>query len=436
MTAGYIKRVVDAYQGEVRGQSLFATLRAHAPDALQAYKMRVLEQLELETGARLREVVDRLGGDSAPAAAEMVAGEAYGQRLAGKPWAEVLAGFRTRLPPFVRAYDALEAEAEPEDQAALTYLARHERAIAGFVEAELAARPDSMAQILALLANPPSFPDEPEGVEGVQISPLTPAIGAEVLNVDLARPLDDMTFRAIHDALMEHQVIFFRDQDFDHQQHLAFGRRFGALAAHPVAPHIEGYPELMRIHTDENSRHHNGADWHTDLSCEAEPPLGSVLRLRTVPEAGGDTLFSSMYAAYDALSPAMRALLDPLVGIHESRQAFNRTYGAAQITGGRDFPSAEHPVIRTHPVTKRKAIYVNSTYTTKIKGMAQPESDALLGFLFEHVASPAFQCRFTWRANSVAFWDNRCVQHLAIWDYFPHLRSGARVTISGDRPFR
>ena len=262
------------------------------------------------------------------------------------------------------------------------------------------------------------------------ITPVTPMLGAEVSGVDLGAPLDEEIFAALHGALLEHQVLFFRDQHLDPASHVAFGKRFGVLQTHPVAPHIDGYPELMRIHTDRHTARHNGANWHADLSCEPEPPMGSILYLSTVPELGGDTLFASMYAAYNALSAQMQHILEPLTAVHESGGAFRQTYGATQLEQNPDRPSAVHPVVRQHPETGRKALFVNPTYTSHIQELSRLESDALLGFLYAHLAEPRFQCRFSWRANSVAFWDNRCVQHLAIWDYFPQTRSGARVTVA------
>jgi taurine dioxygenase len=188
------------------------------------------------------------------------------------------------------------------------------------------------------------------------------------------------------------------------------------------------------IHADEKSRHVAGEDWHSDVSADAEPPMGSVLYLKQVPEVGGDTLFASMYAAYDALSEPMKSFLIGLTAIHTSAQVYGARARPTRA-GETEFPSAEHPVIRTHPVTKRRGIFVNRGFTTRIRGLTRSESRALLEFLFQHCAEPEFQCRFRWRRNSVAFWDNRCVQHHAVWDYFPATRHGYRVTIQGDRPY-
>ena len=268
----------------------------------------------------------------------------------------------------------------------------------------------------------------------ITVRPLTAAIGAELGNVDLDA-VDDDTFRAIHDALMEHQVIFFRDQDISVEAQKAFGARFGELVAHPNDPGLEGHPEVMIIHADESSNRVAGQQWHTDVSCAQEPPMGSILRLFTVPDVGGDTLFASMYAAYDALSGPMKSLLAGLSAIHDGAPYYrtvNETIGRDE--GAREYPRSQHPVIRTHPVTGRKALYVNSMFTTQIVGLPKDESDAILGFLFRHVARGDFHCRFRWTPNAVAFWDNRVTQHLAVWDYFPHVRSGYRVTIKGERP--
>ncbi len=273
------------------------------------------------------------------------------------------------------------------------------------------------------------------GYETIQVKPLTPTLGAEIAGVDLSRPLGNHQFQEVHDALMAHQVIFFRDQDITRDQHKDFGRLFGELHVHPSAPGPEGHPEILMIHADENSKQVAGHRWHSDVSCDAEPPMGSILRLHTVPETGGDTLFASMYAAYDALSDRMKTYLDGLIAIHDGGPNY---YRRASIDGRqetRTFPRNEHPVIRTHPVTGKKAIFVNPVFTVGVKDVPEDEGDAILRFLYAHTNRPQFQVRFKWRPNSIAFWDNRCVQHIAMWDYFPEVRSGERVTVKGDRPF-
>ncbi len=267
-----------------------------------------------------------------------------------------------------------------------------------------------------------------------QVRPVTPVIGAEVVGLDLD-DVSDSDFRLIHDALMDHCVIFFRDQDISIESQKALGARFGELVAHPNDPGVDGHPEVMPIHADGSSRRVAGEQWHSDVSCDPLPPMGSMLRLHTVPETGGDTLFANMYAAYEALSDRMRAFLDGLTAVHDGGPYYretNRLIG--RDDGGRSYPSAEHPVVRTHPVTGRKALFVNQMFTQYIVGLPAAESRGILALLYEHVTRPDFQCRFRWRKNSVAFWDNRCAQHHAIWDYWPATRSGYRVTIRGEAP--
>jgi taurine dioxygenase len=270
----------------------------------------------------------------------------------------------------------------------------------------------------------------------IEVRPMTPRIGAEIFGVDLAKPLGNQQFQEIHDALMAHQVVFFRDQDMDLDQHKAFGRRFGELHIHPASPGPEGHPEILIIHGDAKSKRVAGEVWHSDVSCDQEPPMGSILHIKTLPEVGGDTLFASMYAAYEALSEPMQQFLAGLTAIHSGEHVYRGRYADRGVNdAGKVFPEAEHPVVRTHPVTRRKGLFVNQGFTTRIKQLKRPESDALLRFLCEHATKPEFHCRFRWRKNSVAFWDNRCVQHQAMWDYYPEVRSGFRVTIKGDKPF-
>jgi taurine dioxygenase len=268
-----------------------------------------------------------------------------------------------------------------------------------------------------------------------RIEPLTPALGAEVHGVDLTRALGDDDVQVLHDALMNHLVLFFRDQPLDLDQLSAFGRRFGSPHTHPSVPDLEGYPGVMAIHTDANSKVYSGRRWHSDVSCDAEPPMGSILHLHEVPDSGGDTLFANMFAAYETLSAPMRGFLANMYAEHVSEPNFRGYYGV-QDEDLRDgaYPVAEHPVVRTHPVTGRKALFVNEIFTSRIVGLAPAESRALLDLLFVHIRGPRFHCRFRWRSNSVAFWDNRCAQHLALWDYFPQTRSGHRFTIVGDKP--
>ncbi|MBI3825914.1 MAG: TauD/TfdA family dioxygenase [Candidatus Rokubacteria bacterium] len=268
----------------------------------------------------------------------------------------------------------------------------------------------------------------------IQVERLTPHVGAELHGVDLSQLLDERVFKLVHDALVEHGVIFFRDQHLTPEQQKAFGRLFGELHLHPAAPGlVEGHPEILVIHADEHSKRVAGEEWHSDVSCDPEPPMGSILYMHELPPVGGDTLFASMYAAYEALSDPLKRLLEGMTAMHEGEHVYRGRYGVKDE--GRVFPKAEHPVIRTHPVSGRRALFVNRGFTTRIVQLKRPESDALLQFLFRHVETPEFHCRFRWQERSVAFWDNRGVQHHAMWDYFPQRRHGHRVTVKGDRPF-
>ena len=270
--------------------------------------------------------------------------------------------------------------------------------------------------------------------ETIAVKPATVAIGAEVAGIDLSRPLGNQQFQEVHDALMAHQVLFFRDQKLTLDQHKAFGKLFGDLAIHPNTPGPDGHPEVLPVHADANSKRIAGERWHSDVSCDPEPPMGSILNLKVVPPVGGDTIFASMYAAYDALSPGMKTYLGSLTAIHDGSMNYGRTNRLIGADGPKSFPRAEHPVIRTHPVTGRQAIYVNPVFTMAIKDVPENESQAILEFLYEHCGRPHWQVRFRWQPDSVAFWDNRCVQHIAMWDYFPDVRSGFRVTVKGDKP--
>ncbi len=270
--------------------------------------------------------------------------------------------------------------------------------------------------------------------ETVTVEKLTPVIGAEIHGIDLAKPLSNRQREELHRALAENLVIFFRDQSLTPEQHLAFGRLFGELHVHPAAPHDGGIPELMRIYSDKDSPRANGEDWHSDVSCDPEPPMGSILYIKQCPQTGGDTLFASMYEAYAALSDRMKAYLGGLKALHDGEHFYRGLFANFGEADRPTYPSAVHPVIRTHPVTGRKALYVNRVFTLRILDIPADESEAILGYLYRHMENPLFQCRFRWRTNSVAFWDNRCAQHRALWDYWPQTRVGNRVTVKGDKP--
>jgi taurine dioxygenase len=277
--------------------------------------------------------------------------------------------------------------------------------------------------------------DESAPYETIEVDKLTPIIGAEIGGADLSEALSNRQMDEIHRALAENCVIFFRDQHLTQEQHLAFGRNFGELHIHPAAPHAPGHPELMIIHADKDSPRANGEGWHSDVSCDTEPPMGSILYIRQTPPKGGDTLFASMYAAYEALSDRMKTYLEGLIAVHDGEDAYRGTYKNTGVQDKPVYPRAEHPVVRTHPVTGKKALYVNRGFTKRLLGVPRDESTAILQYLYDHAENPLFQCRFRWQPNSIAFWDNRCVQHRAMWDYWPHTRSGFRVTVAGDKPY-
>jgi taurine dioxygenase len=278
------------------------------------------------------------------------------------------------------------------------------------------------------------------GYELMSVEPISPALGAVISGVDLRQPLGNQAFQEIHDALMAHQVIFFRDQEITPDQHIAFAKAFGTLQVHPFAPQLPGYPEVLVIENDE-ARPSKINNWHTDVTFMAEPPLGSILHAQAVPDVGGDTMWASMYLAYEGLSPTLRRLLDGLVAVHDFTHNFGKRLlrqpdGLDKLKKAQAaMPPAEHPVIRTHPVTGRKGIFVNSGFTTEIKDMRPNESRAILEMLYEHCRQPEYTCRFVWRKHSLAFWDNRCTQHYPIADYWPAHRRMHRVTVNGDRPY-
>jgi taurine dioxygenase len=269
--------------------------------------------------------------------------------------------------------------------------------------------------------------------ETIEVRKMTPAIGAEVSGIDLAAPLSNRQVSELHDALMAHQVLFFRDQDLSVDRHKALGRLFGELLVHPAArAEVEGHPEIRVVHADEKTQVATGEVWHSDMSCEPEPPMGSILYMHQTPQAGGDTAFANMYLAYETLSEPVKRLCEGLHGLHTSAHVYSR---GVYARSDKKFPEAVHPVVRTHPVTKRKSLFVNRGFTTRIVELAKAESDAVLGMLLRHAETPEFQCRFRWARHSVAFWDNRCALHRATFDYHPEVRHGHRVTIRGDRPF-
>ena len=268
----------------------------------------------------------------------------------------------------------------------------------------------------------------------IDVEPLTPSLGAEVHGVDLAK-LTPSQLEELRRAFLERLVLVFRDQNLTREQHKAFGRAFGDLHVHPAKKHLgmPGDPEIFEIQATPRSRFANGETWHSDLSCEPQPPAGSMLYLRELPECGGDTVFCNMYAAYEALSDHMKAFLAELHAFHDGRQDL-AAYDV-QLRDDQQYPSSRHPVVIRHPETLRPLLFVNPAFTVRIEELHRWESDAVLAHLYRHVESqPRFQCRVRWAPNTLTFWDNRCVQHHAVWDYFPHARRGERVTIAGQTP--
>ena len=272
----------------------------------------------------------------------------------------------------------------------------------------------------------------------IEIQPTTPTIGADVAGVDLSRPLPDAARATIQEALIEHLVLFFREQPLTEDEHIAFARQFGPIQPPPLKTRHHANPELTVL--DQTSPRGEGADnWHADHTYTPRPALGSVLRAVRIPPVGGDTAFASMYAAYDALSDPMRRMLEGLTAEHDVSQSARRG-----IRGGhleidlaeiqKRHPPVVHPVIRTHPVSRRKLLFVNRNSTVRILELAPAESESVLRFLFEHVRTPEFQVRFRWAPDSLVFLDNRCAQHYAVPDY-DERRILHRVTIEGDEPF-
>mgnify|MGYP000418664569 FL=1 len=272
----------------------------------------------------------------------------------------------------------------------------------------------------------------------LNIKPYAPNLGAVITNIDLSIDISDAELKGIRDAFNKFQVLFFQNQsEISPENHIKLGKCFGDLHIHPAAPKMKNFPEIFEINTDKNSKIANGAeDFHSDVSCDIEPPLGTMLQLHVLPECGGDTMFANMYLAYEALSKPMQVFLGGLKASHESEHFYKGRYqNKNEVDRNKEYPSAIHPIIRTHPETGKKAIYVNKFFTTRIEGLADQESKLILDYLFTHIEKTEFQIRYKWNKNDMAFWDNRCTIHKALWDYFPNERKGRRVTIKGSVPY-
>jgi taurine dioxygenase len=279
--------------------------------------------------------------------------------------------------------------------------------------------------------------------ETISLAPIAGALGAEVSGVDLARKLPDATIAEIRQALLTHLVIFFRDQHLTPEHHLALGRRFGPLQVHDFVEAMPDYPEILEVRKEPEETRNFGSGWHTDVSYLERPSLGSLLYALEAPEYGGDTLFANQYLAYEMLSDGMKQMLDGLTAMHSARRPYGINAARAQEYGPSSMrfnfsekahDEIEHPVVRTHGETGRKALYVNRTFTLRFKDMTEAESAPLLNYLCDHAVRPEFTCRFRWQQGSLAFWDNRAVQHNAINDYHGRRRLMHRVTIEGERP--
>ena len=257
--------------------------------------------------------------------------------------------------------------------------------------------------------------------------------------VDLSKPLGSELKELIYEALLVYKVIFFRDQNISTEEHINFSKNFGELEIHPFAPKKEDFPEVLVITHNENSKGRENT-WHSDVTWRKEPSLGSVLRMIQKPAHGGDTLFADMYAAYDGLPDHVKEKLDGAIAVHDFANFRNRLIkegkSAEEIQAfNEEYPMPEHPVIRTHPDTQKKVIYVNAAFTQYIKDWEEKDSKEMLTYLYSRASVPEYQCRFAWEENSIAFWDNRACQHYANSDYWPNIRKVERVTIIGDRPY-
>jgi taurine dioxygenase len=273
----------------------------------------------------------------------------------------------------------------------------------------------------------------------IEVQPYSGALGAVVSEIDLCEPISDETFQQIQQALLDYEVLFFRDQPMSAKNHADLADRFGQPQCHEAYAHVDGYPQLTILENDRENPSKIEM-WHADMTFRECPPLGSILHSIVAPEKGGDTLFASMSAAWEGLSDQMQSMLSGLTAVHDFSYGFKESMAEP---GGRERladmvaanPPVEHPVIRTHPLSGKKGIFVNSLFTVRIKGMKAQESRRLLDFLFDHVTTPEYTCRFRWAANSIAFWDNRITQHKPVNDYWPAHRKLQRITVDdGERP--
>ena len=281
--------------------------------------------------------------------------------------------------------------------------------------------------------------EQAEIAPALTIAPVAGALGAEVSGVDLSRPLDAATVAAIRRALLDHLVIFFRDQTLDPDSYMRFARAFGSPVEYPLVKGIAGYPEITEIVKLEHERTNFGGIWHADTTYLPEPPMGTMLHAIEVPPHGGDTLFANQYLAYEMLSDGLRKTLDSLIVVNSSAKAdVSKTREDVIRNAGGNAPAldhlSEHPAVRTHPETGRKSLFVNAAHSSHFKGWTEAESAPLLDYLFLHQVRPEFTCRFRWQKGSLAFWDNRATQHNPINDYHGFRRVMRRITLAGEKP--
>jgi taurine dioxygenase len=281
-----------------------------------------------------------------------------------------------------------------------------------------------------------SLPERDLHYESFTLRTLTPHIGAEIEGIDLSKPLDAGQEADVRRALRDWMVLAFRDQHLTREQHKDFGRRFGRLHTHPMhkGGHRGGDPEILPVITTADSPYTAGEGWHTDVTCDPVPPFGSMLYVTETPECGGgDTLYADMYLAWELLSEPVRGMLEGLTAVHDGALPYVGAYKTRPPEGG--YPRSKHPVVIRHPDTGRKVLYVNSGFTSHIVGLSRNESRAILDMLFRHIDStPKLYCRVEWRPNTLTFWDNRCTQHHAVWDYHPYSRRGERVSVVDGTP--
>ena len=271
----------------------------------------------------------------------------------------------------------------------------------------------------------------------IRVQPVAGAVGAEILGVDLSEPLDEAAVGQIRATLFDRGVVFFRDQHITPEQHIAFAERFAPINVNRFFAHAEGYPAIAEVRKEPGQKKNIGGGWHTDHSYDHVPALGSILLARELPPLGGDTMFASMYAAYDALSDGLKQTLEGLRAVHSSEHVFGTTAKREQQEDGRlrnahlATQNAVHPVVIRHPGSGREALYVNPGFTLRFDGWTEEESRPLLDYLYRHAARPEFQCRFRWEEGSIAFWDNRATWHYALNDYQGERRLLHRITLEG-----